>query len=202
MKDPAEKWQSEQVAASYSRERFAGERARTRDQGLIEGLLARHAPGQLKALLDAPCGTGRLRPALSSHAELYVGVDISRAMLAELGAPAVLGDALALPMQSASYDVVISCRLLHHLDSERQLARVAAELVRVSRGLVIASFWDSTSWPGLRRARGWRRDTTGRRAVSRGVIEAAFTNAGAEVIDYAASCRFVSMQTFFAARKV
>jgi SAM-dependent methyltransferase len=112
-----------------------------------------------------------------------------------------VADAGRLPFADDSFDVVVCCRLLHHLAPGLELERVTAELLRVSRGLVVASFWDATSWPGLRRARGWRRDETGRRPLSRRGLELAFSKAGGSVLEYAASLRFVSMQTFAAVRK-
>jgi ubiquinone/menaquinone biosynthesis C-methylase UbiE len=201
VREARHKWQSESIATHYASGRFSSTRARERDMKLIEKLMVQHAPRRIESLLDAPCGTGRLAPPLSARTQRYVGADISRHMLSEFDSQRVAGNAARLPFRSDSFDLVISCRLLHHLDTSEELPQVLAELTRVSAGLVIASFWDSASWPGLRRARGWRRDETGRRAVSRGVIEEAFASCSARVVGYAASCRFVSMQTFVAARK-
>ncbi|MFT7668034.1 MAG: SAM-dependent methyltransferase [Planctomycetota bacterium] len=197
-----EKWQMQVTAEHYARERFANPRARGRDLRLIEELLSRFAPASIDRLVDVPCGTGRLALGLSNHCKRYLGADISLAMLGEFAAPSLLGDAAALPLQTESADVVVSCRLLHHLEPNKELLSVAAELVRVSKHLVVASFWDSNSWPGLRRTRGWRRDSTGRRPASRAVIEDAFQSAGGKVVGYASSFRFVSMQTFVAVTKV
>jgi SAM-dependent methyltransferase len=196
----SEKWQSEGVAAHYASERFRSARARGRDLHLVERLLDRHAP-RSERLLDVPSGTGRLAAGLAARAGSYVGCDVSPAMLACFTATRVAADAGRLPFADDSFDVVVCCRLLHHLPPGGPLEGVTSELVRVSRGLVIASFWDAGSWPGLRRTRGWRRDETGRRPLARHDLELAFANSGGDVVDYAASLRFVSMQTFAAVRK-
>ncbi len=51
---------------------------------------------------------------------------------------------------------------------------VTRELVRVSKKLVLASFWDSSSWHAWRRRRGLRADQSGRRAISKKQVEAHF----------------------------
>ena len=96
---------------------------------------------------------------------------------------------------------MVCCRLLHHLEpTERRLA--ITELVRVCKGLVIASFWDSMSWHALRRQIGLRRarHPDSRLAASRAALCADLESAGARVTGHAASFRFLSPQTFVAAR--
>lgn len=195
------KWQDEAVAAHYASGRFRGERARARDARLVARLVRRHASTLAGSLLDAPCGTGRLSLPARSWSRSYVGVDVSAAMLREGEGRRVQGNATRLPFADGSFDIVLCCRLLHHLEATTELEAVARELLRVSRGLVIASFWDARSWPGLRRGRGWRRDETGRRALPRTELARAFERHGGRVRGYAASLRFVSMQTFVAITK-
>jgi len=198
------KWQAPRRAAHYAGARFGTPRAEQRDSRAIARLLRRHGEFPIKDLLDAPCGTGRLAPALSQAAKRYIGADISAAMLGEFRGPngmralRINGDATELPFQGGSFDVVVCCRLLHHLDPGAPLEAVARELVRVSRSLVLASFWDCACLPGLRRAWGWRRDTSGRRPLPRATIEEAFAGAGGRLLGYTTSCRFLSMQTFIA----
>ena len=195
------KWQSEGAAAHYSAERFRNDRARGRDPHLVKKLLDRHLAGcQIGATLDVPCGTGRLAPLLSSLSGFYTGADVSAAMLSEAREPLVRADAERLPFRARSFEVVVCCRLLHHLDEGRELAAVIRELTRVSSELVIASFWDAASLPALRRRCGLRREQTGRRPVTRARLEQCFEEAGAEVLGYASSFRYLSMQCFAAAR--
>lgn len=200
MKPAREKWQSPAVAEHYARRRFAGERARARDLRLIEALWRRHGPrGRAESLLDLPCGTGRLAPGLRPRALHYLGADVSAAMLREAGTGHVLADAAHLPFADGSFEILVCCRLLHHLD-EAQLAEVTVELLRVTRGLLIASFWSAATWPALRRRLGLRHDETGRRAVAPRRLEACLERAGGELLGYARSLPLLSMQTFFAAR--
>lgn len=201
MRSAEEKWQSEGVATHYASERFRSPRARGRDLRLVERLLGRHA-ARIERVLDVPSGTGRLADGLGALGRSYAGCDVSRAMLSAFSAPRLQAHAARLPFADDTFDVVVCCRLLHHLAPGPELEGVTRELVRVSRGLVVTSFWDAASWPGLRRTRGWRRDETGRRPISRRGLERAFELGGGSVIDYAASLRFVSMQTFAAVRKV
>jgi SAM-dependent methyltransferase len=143
---------------------------------------------------------------LTRHGRL-VGLDVSRAMLAaaraELGAktPLLLGSVEELPFRDDSFDAVVCCRLLHHFAERDSLARALAELVRVSRDLVVASFWDAHSLPALRRAFLPGRRVPRRIARTRADLAAAVAAAGADVVGWKHSLRFVSRQTFLVARK-
>ncbi|MDA1266231.1 MAG: class I SAM-dependent methyltransferase [Planctomycetota bacterium] len=153
-------------------------------------------------MLDVPSGTGRLGGVLGNASRNVTAIDISWVMLAECEAPTkIQASAEHLPLRADSYDAVLCCRLLHHLSADAR-RQVVEELCRVSRGLVIASFWDATSWHALRRRLGLRRGAhpSSRRAVSRRELQADFEAAGATVLGHASSLRFVSPQTFLAAR--
>jgi SAM-dependent methyltransferase len=188
--------------------RLPDRRAGLRDPMLVERILERHAvrPG-LKPVLDVPCGSGRLRGVLERRGIRWVGADATVAALGEAageaGSPQVVADAQRLPFADDSFDVVVCCRLLHHLRDADELEAVVAELVRVSARLVVASFWDSASlhaWRrrvGLRRAEGPR----ARRAVSKRALRRVFEENGAEVLDFHHSFRFISQQTFAVAVK-
>lgn len=90
----------------------------------------------------------------------------------------VEGDLLALPFADRSFDVVVCCRLLHHLD-DRALELVLGELSRVTRRLLIVSYWSGSSWPGWRRRlRLGRLDPAGRRERSDAELTAALTRRG------------------------
>ncbi len=205
------KWTGEGSGAHYESARFSSERARERDIRCVNALLDELLGEQSAArLLDVPCGSGRLTRDLSARAALYVGADISASMLDaarpardDAGARATLtfADGLALPFAAQSFDVVVACRWLHHLHDEDTLGRAIAELARVSRGVIVASFWDERSLPGWRRSLGLKRaeGPEGRRAMSRQVIARHFDRAGADVLGWRASMRFFSQQTFVAA---
>jgi SAM-dependent methyltransferase len=205
----SEKWLAANSGEHYARARFRGTRAAERDPSLVERCLRAHAALPLESVLDAPCGTARLRPRLARHARRYVGVDVSDEMLTAAlrgaGAPGsvVRGDLAALPFRDGSFDAVVSCRLLHHVASREARLAIARELLRVSRDLVVASFWDASSLPGMRRRLGLKRSEGpgGRIAVARSEIADVFTEAGGVVLGFRHSFRFISQQTFIAVAK-
>ena len=201
------KWRGERAGERYAGERWSSERRRQRDPRLVEALLARHlAPSEHHWILDAPCGTGRLRPGLTRRGR-YVGIDVSAAMLAAARASDgargtwLAGDVLRLPFRDASFDAVVCCRLLHPLREPAVLDAVLAECVRVSRGLVLASFWDACSLPAWRRALFPGARPPRRLARPRAEVRRALERAGAEVVGWKHSLRFVSRQAFVVARK-
>lgn len=224
-----ERWAKADSGAHYVGDRWRGGRARERDPRLIAKLLARLRTGPdqgrvLERVLDAPCGTGRLLAGLrrlvpeAATGGMIVECDISMSML-DAGRATdrqastlragdqvwLQGSASELPLASDSFDLVVCCRLLHHLTDREDRRRIVRELVRVSRGYVMASYWDAQSYAA------WRRRTTGplRRRRRPDVRSAApwqelnedIEAAGATVIDRAHSMRFVSQQAFFLARK-
>ena len=166
----------------------------------------------MASVLDVPCGTGRLREgamaAVGTGDELpsWTGVDVSHEMLTQVdaeGAALIRASADALPFPAGSFDLVLCCRLLHHLPEASQRRAVLAELARVGRRYVIASYWDASSYQG------WRRRTKGvlrrkgraetRRAVEWDVLRGEIEECGMRVVGRTHSLRFVSQQAFFLA---
>lgn len=202
--EPEERWLSDAAARRYAEERWSSRRRRERDPRLVSAILAEHLRARSALVLDVPCGTARLRRAIECHAR-YCGLDVSPAMLAGargLDPSALLrGDAARLPFRDASFDAVVCCRLLHHLREDAALERVLRELVRVTRALVVASFWDAASLPEWR-----RRALPGARAArrfarSKEELERLLRAAGARVVEWRHTARFFSRQTFVVARK-
>ena len=146
-----------------------------------------------------------MRAVLEATGSNYVGVDVSTDMLRAGATSAVLqGDAMRLPFRDGTFTAVVCVRLLHHLADRASRTALVRELVRVSAGLVVLSFWDAASLHAWRRRAGLRRSVhpDRRTAVSRREIEELFEAAGAPVVGYRHSLRFVSPQTFAAACKV
>lgn len=210
MKGVSDKWTRAGAGKHYAAGRFRSTRARDRDPRLVARLLREHGvrsdPGAGHAgLLDVPCGTGRLSAVLAETGATVTSVDVALPMLAALpdDARGVRASADRLPFADRSFDVVVCCRLLHHLHSPDDLQRVIGELVRVSSRLVIASFWDAGSLPawrvrlGLKPAEGPR----GRRARARAEIARLFRAAGAPPTGFAHSFRFLSQQAFICAQR-
>jgi len=131
-------WRDERTAAEYEQRRFSSPLQRWKqrhDERLVLDLLGR-VPG-LARVLDLPCGTGRLLPALERAGYRVVGADVSLEMLRAGRArerervPRVQADATRLPFQSGAFDAVVSVRFLFHLQPEERRAALA-ELGRVS----------------------------------------------------------------------
>ena len=205
MSAPTDKWSGTHAGEHYAGPRFASRAAAERDPRTVERLLARH--GVRGPILDAPCGTGRLTGSLARHGVPVTALDVSASMIAAAprleNARFVRGRVDALPFPDRCFDVVVSCRFLHHLHDPEDLAAALRELVRVSQRLVVASFWDASSLPqwrlrlGLKRAEGPR----GRRAISRAALERRVEDAGAKLLEFRTGVRFLSQQTFFVAER-
>jgi SAM-dependent methyltransferase len=204
--EATDKWSAPGSGEHYSGPRFATARAAGRDPRTIARLLARH--GVRGAVLDAPCGTGRITPALKRLGQRVVALDLSASMLASAGervpGVALQGSVFALPVRDRAFDVVVSCRFLHHLHDDDTRRAALAELTRASDRLLVASFWDSASWPALRVRIGLRRSEgpRGRTAISRRTLESLLAGCGFRVLAYSTGLRFVSQQTFFVAERV
>lgn len=204
-----ERWQTAGSGEHYVSDRWRGTRARDRDPRLIQRLLSTlPEDAKLASILDVPSGTGRLRRAFD--APLVVQADISMSMLRnipqdEQGSALLQGSVQALPFRDNAFDLVVCCRLLHHLKGADDRAQVLREALRVSRRFVIASYWDAQSYGA------WRRRTQGplrrrkrpdvREAISYGELKAQVEAAGGKVLARAHSFRFVSQQSFFLGEK-
>jgi SAM-dependent methyltransferase len=94
------------------------------------GAAARH--GRLR-VLDVGCGFKPYYPFFAPYAERYVGVDSGENASADL-----VGAAESLPVEDASFDIVLCTQVLEHADDP---AQVVAELSRVTvaGGTVLAS---------------------------------------------------------------
>lgn len=204
-----ERWQTSGSGEHYVSDRWRGSRAKGRDPRLIRRLLRALPVGEeIRSVLDVPSGTGRLRSALD--APLVVQADISLSMLQNIpsaaqGTGRLQASVQALPFQDRSFDLVVCCRLLHHLKSADDRAQVLREALRVSNRFVIASYWDTQSYGA------WRRRTQGplrrrkradvREATAYADLEAQVETAGGRILARAHSFRFVSQQSFFLAKR-
>jgi SAM-dependent methyltransferase len=194
----AEKWRGARGGEDWRSRRWGGRARAARDPAAVVHLLARGA-GHGVRVLDAACGTGRLRAALLDAGHTWCGLDVSFDQLAAGSGPRVLASALRMPLRDASVDAVVACRFLHHLADEALFTAAVRELVRVARTFVVASYWDRATWPYLLR-RG-PRDRSGRVARSEAEVRAAFAEAGAPVVCVHRPVWRWSAQTFVLAER-
>ena len=128
-------------------------RALLRAAGPVDGL----------GVLDVGCGTGRMTDVLARNGANVVGLDLDAAMLAVAAqrtpAPLTLGDAAALPIRDASFDVTVAVTLCEFV---ADVGAVFAELARVTRPggrFVVGSLNRSSPWGWLGRGCHPNRDT-------------------------------------------
>jgi len=121
--------------------------------------LLREIDPEGSALLDVPCGTGKLGPLLQTFPVHVVAADASREMLALAGDeydPAQLlrvlqCDASALPFKDGSVDVVICLRLFHLLPPATR-RMILDEFRRITRGQLLVSYSYGSGLQRIRRA--------------------------------------------------
>lgn len=154
-----------------------------------------HDPQQLRRILDVPCGAGRLTPFLSSLGTT-TGVDVSPQMIAVSIGQRTRASAFALPFVDGAFDLVVCCRLLHHLTTDEDRVLLLAELARVARGPVALSYWDAASWHAWRRRRGLRKGHDTRVPIPRRQLARLLGDVGLRIQERAHSMRFVSPQTW------
>jgi 2-polyprenyl-6-hydroxyphenyl methylase/3-demethylubiquinone-9 3-methyltransferase len=107
-----------------------------------------------KQILDLGCGKGRFARLLRCRGASVVGLDISRAMLAEAtGTAIVLASASRLPFRARTFDAIIAVEVFEHLCA-RALGMVLAETRSVLKdGGILAiidknagSLWSRRPW--------------------------------------------------------
>jgi len=169
---PQQVEQSENYQAEYQRVENAAvynqayrqkvlKRSSTRREfDLLRGHFAR--VGRSRAVLDLPCGGGRLTPAFADAADLVIEADIALGQVlygrqeSTVATPRfwMTASAFHIPLRDRSVDGTVSVRLNHHLPTPAERERHLAEILRVSRRFVIMTFFDHHSLKNwLRRLR-------------------------------------------------
>ena len=112
---------------------------------------------QPRLLLEVGCGEGVVLRHLDRHLDgvRSVGMDVDGSALrvaqAQTRAPLLRGSVYALPFPRASFDLVLCCEVLEHLEDP---PAALAELTRVTRGLVLLSVPNEPIWRLSNMARG------------------------------------------------
>jgi len=108
-------------------------------------LVERYAYG--KTVLEVGCGTGLILHRVARFARSAVGIDLSAGMLVKAqqrGLRVAQASATALPIASASVDVVYSFKVLAHIPDIQAAMREMARVVRPG-GWVLAEFYNARS---------------------------------------------------------
>lgn len=114
--------------------------------------------GDVESILDLPCGHGRLSDLLRRHCQRLVEGDWSFTMVQlnqrDHGRDRrhyVRASALEIPFADRSFDVAVSFRLSHHLETQELRERHLRELFRVARKHVIVTWFSATSLKNILR---------------------------------------------------
>jgi len=119
-----------------------------------ERSLLQHVPASATRGIDVGCGDGMLTRALARRGIKMIGIDVSPQMIAvarerseaALDVDYLVGDIMALDLPSHAFDVVITVNMVHHVQLDTIVARLA-ELVAANGTLLIQDVVDR---PGLR----------------------------------------------------
>lgn len=122
------------------------------EKALLAKLLATFS--NRASVLDIGCGTGHFTRWFATRGLTAVGVDLSRAMLAQAtkldGQAYLLGDALSLPFQDGSFDLT---SIITTLEFASDPNRALSEAVRVSRCGILLGVLNRWSIQAVRRRR-------------------------------------------------
>ena len=116
-----------------------------RESHLIRRYLRR--VGHSRAILEIPCGGGRLTPALAGSTDLVIEADVAVGQVrygrqaSRVAVPRVwmTASAFHIPLRDGSVDGAVCVRLSHHLPTAAERERLFAELLRVSRRFAIVT---------------------------------------------------------------
>jgi ubiquinone/menaquinone biosynthesis C-methylase UbiE len=159
------------------------------------------------AVLDVPCGAGRLTPLLEPVASRLVSADYSPNMVKVLrrvrGHAGLVSDAFHLPFADGSFDLVFSARLSHHIADTELRARYLGEIMRVSRAWIIATVFDSDSLKNrLRELRRRFADKRAKHTLSRRQVAAIAERAGFGIEAALPLSRLASGHVYYLFRRV
>ena len=109
--------------------------------------------GRSHAILEIPCGGGRLTPAFADATDLVIEADVAigqvlygrKASQAQVPRVWMTASAFHIPLRDRSVDGVVCVRLSHHLPTAAERERLFAEVLRVSSRFAIVTYFDRHS---------------------------------------------------------
>ncbi len=120
------------------------------NEAIEKALLDAAGKGPFNSVVDIGTGTGRMLALFAPLSERAEGIDLSHKMLnvarANLENAGVTnarvrqGDAVAIPVESATADLVILHQVLHFIDAPEQVIAEAARILRPGGRLLIVDF--------------------------------------------------------------
>lgn len=220
-RSPIDSYEDERTARHFATERFRGRGAR--ETAIVEELLKTY--GEPGPLLDVACGALRFLPVWSrgDYSPIVAG-DRAHAMLRQSRTTGPLGgrdskrhprvadgtadvdegrpaslvqlDAYRLPFADRSFPNLVCLRLLHHFPTPGEVQGILSELGRVSRGIVLTSYFDSRSFQHLRRRVKNRisRKTSHRYSFSRTAFLESVCKSGLQVVAIRPVARLIAEQ--------
>lgn len=117
-----------------------------------------------RLVLDLGAGTGAASRAIAAAGGVAIAADAAHGMLAADRAhrpPAVVGDALALPLVDRAVDAVVASFSLNHLDEPERGLREAARVTRAGGAVLASAYAEDDTHPAKQaaesaaRAWGW-----------------------------------------------
>ena len=177
-----------------------------REQRLLARLLAKHRLDQ-SLVLDVPCGYGRFTPLFCRLGITAIGADVDAAMVHlaadnhRLCCPGhwVQASVFALPFADNTFDGVVCVRLLHHRYSDAERQRILGELARVTRRVVIFTFYRFT--PLHASTRRWRGGRVRHGMLTLARLRALVQASGLQLCGMYTLLRFIHAQTFVVLQK-
>jgi SAM-dependent methyltransferase len=109
--------------------------------------------GRSRAILEIPCGGGRLTPAFEDATDLVIEADVAigqvlygrKASQARVPRVWMTASAFHIPLRDRSVDGVVCVRLSHHLPTAAERDRLFAEVLRVANRFAIVTYFDRHS---------------------------------------------------------
>lgn len=161
--DTCKRFDRAEVASEYRARKNVFTSRNRREWQCIEKALAGIASGA--EVLDLPCGSGRLEPLLEKRGYRVTAADYSGHMVAtartaylesthQIELPEHMRfmqqDVMQMSFADGEFDAVICNRLLHHYPTPGLRQQALRECKRVSRGILVISYFSNLSLSALR----------------------------------------------------